>query len=134
MSEAASELKDKLLAVEDDLVSRPDVPWVEKRNRGTLFPKRLNGRLADLIDTVAISYAAPPRQCREVYSLLSREIDARLARLNEIMDGDLEGFTSILDELEVPSIIVRMRHLVVVPVQTGTHPRPRRLGFPPSRE
>ena len=104
VSEAASELKDRLLAVEGELVSRTDIGWVEKRNRGTLFPKRLNGRLADLIDTVAISYAAPPKQCREVQDLLSSEVDARLARLNEIMDDDLEGFRSILEELEVPPI------------------------------
>ena len=104
VSEAASDLKGKLLAVEDELVNRQDIGWVEKRNRGTLFAKKLNGRLADLIDTVAISYAAPPRQCRDVQALLSRDIDAQLTRLNEIMDGDLEGFRSILDELEVPPI------------------------------
>ena len=104
LSEAASDLKGKLLAVEDELVNRPDIGWVEKRNRGTLFAKKLNGRLADLIDTVAISYSAPPKQCHDVYSLISREIDTQLTRLNEIMDGELEGFRSILEELAVPPI------------------------------
>ena len=86
-------------------MNRQDIGWVEKRNRGTLFAKKLNGRLADLIDTVAISYSAPPRQCHDVYALLSGDIDTQLTRLNEIMDGDLEGFRSILEELEVPPIV-----------------------------
>ena len=104
LSEAAADLKEKLLAVEGELVDRPDRSWVEMRNRGSLFVKKLNGRLADLIDTVAISYSAPPKQCYDVYALLSGEIDTQLTRLNEIMDTDLEGFRSVLDELEVPVI------------------------------
>ena len=86
-------------------MNRQDIGWVEKRNRGTLFAKKLNGRRADLIDTVAISYAAPPRQCRDVQALLSRDIDAQLTPLNEIMDGDLEGLqVRSSTELEVPPI------------------------------
>ncbi len=104
LNEAADELKERLLAVEDELTDRSDRPWVTLRNRGSLFVKKLNGRLADLIDTVAISYAAPPKQCYDVYALLSAEIDSRLARLNEIMDADLKGFRSVLDELDVPPI------------------------------
>ena len=104
LSEAAADLKEKLLAVEGELVDRPDRTWAEQRNRSSLFVKKLNGRLADLIDTVAISYSAPPKQCYDVYALLSGGIDAQLTQLNEIMETDLEGFRSVLDELEVPLI------------------------------
>ena len=104
LSEAAADLKEKLLAVEGELVDRPDRTWAEQRNRSSLFVKKLNGRLADLIDTVAISHSAPPKQCYDVYALLSGGIDAQLTQLNEIMETDLEGFRSVLDELEVPLI------------------------------
>ena len=104
LSEAAADLKEKLLAVEGKLVDRPDRTWAEQRNRSSLFVKKLNGRLADLIDTVAISHSAPPKQCYDVYALLSGGIDAQLTQLNEIMETDLEGFRSVLDELEVPLI------------------------------
>ena len=106
VAKAAEGLKEKLSSVESELV-RPQagLPWMDRRGRGALYVKPLNGRLGDLADTVRISYAAPTQQSYEVFEELSRQTDQQLGRLKEIIDSDLGAFNGLVRELDVPAIV-----------------------------
>ena len=105
VAQSAESLSEKLISIEDVLTERPGRPWTSRRLRAGLKIRTLDGRLADLIDTVRVSYAKPTRQSHEFLDELSIQLDAHQARLGEVMDTDLEAFKNLLYELEIPTIV-----------------------------
>ena len=102
--QSADALKKKLTSIEDELVQRPDRPWVSRRARAALKIRVLDGRLGDLADTVAISYTAPNRQSNAVFREVSQLVEVQLEGLRKAIDKDLAAFSSQLAELDVPLV------------------------------
>jgi hypothetical protein len=101
VTRAGKSLKEKLLAVEDELVQ-----WKAKNRQDTLhYPVKLNAKLATLSGTVASADAAPTRQEYELFDDLVARIDVQLKRLQEILDTDVAAFNKLIRESDVPAII-----------------------------
>ena len=103
VEEAAAGLKEKLGAVEDDLIQ---VGFRGARDRLHL-PVKLNRKLAELLTVVGSADFAPARQMVEVFQDVSEKIDNPLGRLQEVMDVDVPQFINLVHEVEVPAIVPR---------------------------
>ena len=103
VEEAAAGLKEKLGAVEDDLIQ---VGFRGARDRLHL-PVKLNRKLAELLTVVGSADFAPARQMVEVFHDVSEKIDNPLGRLQEVMDVDVPQFINLVHEVEVPAIVPR---------------------------
>jgi DNA-binding FrmR family transcriptional regulator len=68
---------------------------------------KLSGRLAALKFAVDFSNYAPTRQAVEVYEELAGKIDARLARLDEVLKTELAQLNQQIRETELPTIAPR---------------------------
>jgi hypothetical protein len=56
----------------------------------------LNAKLAALASAVGSADAAPTRQSREVFDVLSGHLDRQLERLQQLLDGDLASINEAL--------------------------------------
>ena len=98
---AGESLKEKLTAIEDELVQSK-----AKSRQDTLnFPAKLNAKLAALGAVIASADAAPTRQAYELFDDLATRIDVQLRRLQEVIDTDVAAFNSLMRELGVPALI-----------------------------
>ena len=101
---AARELRAKLSAIEDELLRgsvSSDTPM-----RGAFYDRGLRSRLASLGDTVGMADAAPTRQSYEVFDDLGSRIDDQLNILRSVLDDDLQAFSAIVRELDLPPVIL----------------------------
>jgi phenylalanyl-tRNA synthetase alpha subunit len=98
---AGESLKEKLTAIEDELVQSK-----AKSRQDTLnFPIKLNSRLANLAGVVASADAAPTRQAYELFADLVARIDVQLRRLQELIETDVAAFNGLMRESDVPALI-----------------------------
>jgi photosystem II stability/assembly factor-like uncharacterized protein len=98
---AGESLKEKLTAIEDELVQAK-----AKSRQDTLnFPARLNAKLATLGAVIAGADATPTRQAYELFDDLVARIDVQLQRLQEVIDTDVAAFNSLMRESDVPALI-----------------------------
>ena len=98
---AGKSLKDKLFAVEDELVQSK-----AKSRQDTLhLPVKLNAKLAALSGVVASADTAPTRQEYELFDDLVGRIDVQLKRLREILDREVAAFNKLIRESNVPALI-----------------------------
>jgi photosystem II stability/assembly factor-like uncharacterized protein len=105
VARAGKSLKDKLFAVEDELVQ-----WKAKSRQDTLnLPVKLNAKLAALSGVVASADTAPTRQEYELFDDLVARIDVQLKRLREILDREVAAFNKLIRESNVPALIPLVR-------------------------
>jgi photosystem II stability/assembly factor-like uncharacterized protein len=71
------------------------------------YPIRLNDKLASLYDAANSGNMAPSKQVKEVYAVLSKQIDAELEKLKIINECDVKAFNSLLKQKDVPVIFVK---------------------------
>lgn len=91
ITRAAADLRKKLWSVEEELIQ-----WRAKSRQDTLnWGIRLNAKLGGLAAAVAQSDTRPTASQVEFASELSRKVDAQLAKLKQILDGDLKRFISL---------------------------------------
>jgi phage-related tail protein len=92
LTEAANALKEKLTAIEEELI--------QTRTRGTLdalnYPSRLNAKLAALTSVVVSADAAPTQQSYDVFHDLSARIDRQIERLQEVIETDVAALNSLI--------------------------------------
>ena len=103
VGDAAESLKEKLAAVENELIQ---VEYQGARDRLDL-PTKLNRKLAELASVVSSADFAPPRQAYEVFDYLAGEIDHQLRQFQDVIDEDVSRFASLVQELEIPTIVPR---------------------------
>ena len=102
ISDAASQLDDKLSIIEEELIQTKANAPEDRVN----LPTRLNAKLTGLVSAVAgAADAPPPRQCQEVYDLLSSQSNQQIRALKNIEDDDLAAFNNLIQELELPGIL-----------------------------
>ena len=89
---AAAEVSRKLTAVEENLYQVRNRSGQDPLN----FPIRINNRIAALGRSVQTGDAKPTASSYVVFRQLSAELDAELAKLRQIIAGDVEGFNRLL--------------------------------------
>ena len=100
--EAAKELDKKMTAVEEALYQTKNRSFQDPLN----FPIRLDDKLNAAAGSASIGDYRPTAQALQVKAELTAAIDAELARLRAIWDGDLARFNDLAREKGVPAVIV----------------------------
>ncbi len=103
VKEAAKALKDSLNAVEEPLI----VPGLKSQHQVLNYGVRLAGRLAALPPVINSADFAPTQQVREVFALVSGEIDAQISALNQVMDGDVARFNDLIWKAEIAPLVLK---------------------------
>ncbi len=103
LAEAAEGVKAKLGAVEEELIQFRSKAHEDPLN----FPIKLNNKLASLSGAVAAADAKPTAQAREVYRELSSRIIDQLAILREVVNADVAGFSRLVQQAELPAVVVK---------------------------
>ncbi len=103
INDAATRLSKNLTEIEETLYQTKNQSSQDPLN----FPIRLNNKLAALGGVVASADAAPTAQSYEVYNDLVAQIDAQLARLQQIVKTDLPAFNKLVREQDIPAVIVK---------------------------
>ncbi|HYY41860.1 MAG TPA: hypothetical protein VE775_03945, partial [Pyrinomonadaceae bacterium] len=98
INDAATRLSKNLTDIEETLYQTKNQSSQDPLN----FPIRLNNKLAALGGVVASADAAPTAQSYAVYNDLVGQIDAQLARLQQIVKTDLPAFNRLVREQEIP--------------------------------
>lgn len=101
ITEAADALKEKLAAIEEELIQVK-----AKTRQDTLnHPAKLNAKLAALTGVVSSADAAPTRQAYELFQELSGQLQLLLARLQECIDADLAAFNALIREVGLSAVM-----------------------------
>ncbi len=103
INDAATKLSKSLTDIEEALYQTKNQSSQDPLN----FPIRLNNKLAALGGVVASADAAPTAQAYEVYNDLGAQIDAQLAKLQQIVKTDLPAFNKLVREQDIPAVIVK---------------------------
>ena len=103
--EAASSLKAKLTAVEEELYQTKNQSSQDPLN----YPIRLNNKLAALMGVAGGSDSAPTDQTYAVFEELVGKINAQLKKLDDVMRTDLPAFNKIVRDQDIPAVIVRQK-------------------------
>ena len=103
MSERADGLKEKLTAIERELINRKAPGDTDSIN----LPNMLNSKIAELTFAPSSADSVPTKQSYDVFASLSERADAQFARLQDVIDNDLEQFIELVHEMEVPPIVVQ---------------------------
>jgi photosystem II stability/assembly factor-like uncharacterized protein len=99
VASAAASLRDKLTALEDELlVVKPDVPRP--------VPNRLKEKLATLSAIIDESDHAPTRGATDVFATLAAQVEDVQARLRAVVATDVAQFASRIREAGIPVIVV----------------------------
>ncbi|MCI0699021.1 glycosyl hydrolase [candidate division KSB1 bacterium] len=99
---AAKDLNDKMKAIEEEIIQVK----AKSRQDPLNYPIKLNNKIAVLAD-VASSMDAPPTDASHtVFNQIAAQLDAQLAKLEEIKAKDLPAFNKLVREQEVPAIVV----------------------------
>ena len=101
VSGQAGPLKEKLTAIEDELVQ---VGHKGARDRLHL-PVKLNRKLAEIMAVVASADFAPTEQAYQVFNDISGRIGHQLQLLQEVEAQDVPQFIELVQELSIPAIV-----------------------------
>jgi len=98
--ETAKVIEKKLTSVEEALYQTKTRSSQDVLN----FPIRLNNRLASLAGMVSAGDNRPTEQAVQVKEELTKQIDAELAGLRQVIGDDLKKFNELLNEKKVPGV------------------------------
>ncbi len=101
--EAADDLDKKLTTIEEALYQTKNHSVEDPLN----FPIRLNDKLANLAQSVAVGDYPPTAQAEAVRKELTAAIDAQLAKLKEVWERDLPAFNKRVADSGLPAVLVR---------------------------
>jgi hypothetical protein len=71
------------------------------------LPAKLSRQMAKLASVVGSTDFAPPKQAYEVFDHLANGIDWQLQRLQVVLDQHVTRFASLVQKLQVPTIVPR---------------------------
>ena len=103
VKEAADAVKEKLKAIEGELISADFKGARDRLNA----PTKLNAKLAGLTAVVTCADYAPPQQAFEVLEHYGTLIDPHIDSLQDIVDDDLKTFENLIHEMQIPAIVPR---------------------------
>ncbi|MBA2452352.1 MAG: glycosyl hydrolase, partial [Chloroflexia bacterium] len=100
VSDAAKALNDKLYEVEGELIQ-----YRAKSTQDTLnFPVMINAKLAALIGMIGSAEGKPTKQSYDVFKDLESRTDTQLKRLKEIVDKDVQSFSKLIQDANLPAV------------------------------
>jgi photosystem II stability/assembly factor-like uncharacterized protein len=104
IAEAAKKLRDQVLEVEKELVV-PDMRpgWADNINNGV----RLLDKLSSITEVIELGDYRPTDQSYEVVDLVSGQIDAVLARLDALLEGDLQRLNATIAAAKLGAIVAK---------------------------
>ncbi|HUG54623.1 MAG TPA: glycosyl hydrolase [Vicinamibacteria bacterium] len=102
IAKAAESLVKSLTSVEEALYQTKNQSNQDPLN----YPIRLNNKLSALAGVVAGADAAPTASSYAVYEDVAGRIDAELAKLRAILDGELAAFNRLVREKAVPAVVI----------------------------
>ena len=97
VADAAKDLNGKLEAIEGELAQIKANAQIDRLK----YPAKLNGKLTGLISWVTSSDEKPTQQSREVFGMLSDQVNVQLDALQKVLDEDVAKFNALIDELAV---------------------------------
>ena len=100
---AGIKLKEQLKTVEDELIQSKS----ESRQDPLNYPIKLDNKIAALAGVVASADALPTEQSYELFRELTTEADSQLEKLKSIMEFDILKFNKLVEESDIPAIIVK---------------------------
>ena len=99
---AADSLLAKITDVEEALYQTKN----QSRQDPLNYPIRLNNKLSAVGSSASAGDFAPTDQAREVKQEVTAQIDEELATLRQVLQTDLAAFNALVQENEVPAVIV----------------------------
>lgn len=100
LPEMAQELKDKLSAIEDELIQHR-----AKGRQDTLnYPIKLNAKLAFLAEVVGSGDGPPTQGAREVFTDLAQRVDVQISALTDVLYEDVVSFNALVASFQLPAI------------------------------
>ena len=117
----ADSIASRLTAVEEQLMQTKN----ESRQDPLNFPPRLDAQLVYLYGIVGGADAPPTDGAYERLDDLKTELDAVLAELRSVIDGEVAAFNAALAEAEVPAVIVPSGEAAPHKSRIGQGPVPR---------
>jgi photosystem II stability/assembly factor-like uncharacterized protein len=102
IADAGKALNKKMTEVEEVLIQSKAKSGQDVLN----FPVRLNNHLVALGGVVGSADTAPTQQSYEVFDMLSKDLNAQLAKWKEIVSSDVPAYNSLVKQQDVPAIKV----------------------------
>jgi hypothetical protein len=99
---AADALDKKVTSVEEEIVQTKSKASEDPLN----FPIRVNNKLLLLSGTVDSADGAPTQQSVAVFDLLSKQLDASLAKWKQIEAADVAAFNAAVQKANLPAVSV----------------------------
>ena len=99
---AADALNKKVTPVEEEIVQTKSKASEDPLN----YPIRVNNKLLLLMGTVDSADGAPTQQSAEVFELLSKQLDASLAKWKQIEGTDVAAFNAAVQKSNLPAVAV----------------------------
>jgi hypothetical protein len=103
--DAGKALMEKMTVIEEALYQTKNESGQDPLN----FPIRLNNKLAALNGVVGSGHYAPTAQAETVRIELTKQIDAELAKLINIMQNDLPAFNELVKQKSVDAIVIKKK-------------------------
>lgn len=100
--DAGKLLNKKVTDVEEGLIQTKAKSGQDVLN----FPVRLNNHLVALGGIVGSADTGPTQQSYEVFDMLSKELNAQLAKWKEIVSSDVPAYNNLVKQQDVPAIRV----------------------------
>ena len=100
VADASKDLNEKLAAIEGELAQTKASAQIDRLK----YPAKLNGKLNGLISWVTSSDEKPTQQSREVFGLLSDQVNVQLDALKTVLDEDVAKFNTLVAEMEVAAL------------------------------
>ena len=111
IDEAGKALIKKITGIEEALYQTKN----QSRQDPLNFPIRLNNKLAAVAGIASSGDYRPTDQAISVKNTLTAQIDAQLAKLQEVMDTDLPAFNQMVRDAAVPAVIVDTKKATALP-------------------
>ena len=100
VADASKDLNEKLAAIEGELAQTKANAQIDRLK----YPAKINGKINGLISWVTSSDEKPTQQSREVFGLLSDQVNVQLDALKTVLDKDVAKFNALVAELEVSAL------------------------------
>jgi len=100
VSKAGEELKDKLSAVEDQLIQYKTIGGLDRISH----PAKLNAKIREISTVPSTADYGPTQGTLGVFGDLSERLDVQFDALKSVIENDLPVFINVVHELEIPAI------------------------------
>ncbi len=100
--DAANEFIKKLAAIEERLI----LPGEQEDTFGLNEPVRLNAKLSSLLPIISSADRPPTAQARTLFADYASAANAELDALNALLSDDLETVNSLIQDANIPGIVI----------------------------